>query len=416
MPNRVFFINRFFYPDQSATSQMLSDVAEHLAATGWSVHIITSRMSFSDASVWLDKETTWQSVNITRVSTTRFGRASVVGRLFDYLSFYFSSFFKVLVLVRKGDIVVVKTDPPMLSVTLGLVARLKRAVRVNWLQDLFPEVAEKAGFGVAKGPTGAVLKWLRNRSLKSAKLNVAIGERMKDKLIDEGVLADSIRVIPNFCDDDVLVPNAANTLNLRTEWGFSDEDFVLEYSGNLGRAHDVDTILDVAEQIADQPHMKFLFIGGGHQKALLQEKAEKRGLTSFYFQPYQERSDLARSLGVGDMHWMSLQPEMEGLIVPSKFYGIAAVGKPVLMIGDPQGEIGEIVRKQKCGLVVRPGDSQTAAKELLSLAKNRARLSQMGEAAREYIDQYAKRELSMRRWNLELEALTARESLVADHV
>lgn len=405
MRPRIYFINRFFFPDQSATAQILTDLAVHLAEKNWDVNIITSRTSFTDKSVWLDNRETWRGIKITRVTTTRFGRATIFGRLFDYLSFYVSSFFAALTLLKKGDCVVAKTDPPMLSVPIGVAARLKRSIHVNWLQDLFPEVAERAGVSLARGPTGRILKWLRNRSLKTAKMNIAIGEAMRDKILLEGVSVKSVQVIPNFCDDETLVADDLGAHTLRSSWGFSDMDFVVEYSGNLGRAHDVETILGAAKILENHSEVKFLFIGGGHQRDALSEKAETLGLTSLHFQPYQDRSMLGSSLGVGDIHWMSLQPDMEGLIVPSKYYGVAAVGKPVLMIGDPEGEIGMIVQNHECGLVFAPGECQKVADALLKLSSDPARLVSMGAAARQYIDLYGARRLAMSRWNGLFESL-----------
>ena len=385
---------------------MLTDLAVHLAENDVEVHIITSRASFSDKAVWLDRHETWRKIQITRVNTTRFGRDRLLGRLFDYLSFYISSFLATLSLLKKGDCIVVKTDPPMLSVPIGLAARLKRCVHVNWLQDLFPEVAHRAGIRAAQGPTGGLLKALRNRSLRVAKMNVAIGEAMRNKLLAEGVAPASVRVIPNFCDDEALVPDDLGGQALRASWGFSDDDFIVEYSGNLGRAHDVDTILEAAKRLVDHPEIKFLFIGGGHLKDTLSEQVEKLGLTSIHFQPYQDRSLLKHSLAVGDIHWMSLLPEMEGLIVPSKYYGIAAVGKPVLMIGDAQGEIGSIVERHQCGFVFAIGESQRVADTLLSLASDPQRLTAMGTAARQYIDQHAARHLAMSAWDDMLSTLS----------
>lgn len=410
MRPKLYFINRFFYPDQSATAQILTDLAVHLAEKGWDLHVITSRGSITDQSVWLDKTATWQSIKITRVSTTRFGRKTVLGRLIDYLSFYLATFFAAIRLLKRDDYVVAKTDPPMLSVPIGIASRIKGFTYINWLQDLFPEVAQRDGIGFVQGPVGSILLWLRNRSLRRAKMNVAIGDLMRDKIVADGVAPDATCVIPNFIDDRALVPDALAAKRMRADWGFSESDFIVEYSGNLGRAHDIETVLRAAQILAPYPEIKFLFVGGGHQRATLSTRAEQLGISSFRFQPYQDRSLLAASLGVGDIHWMSLKPEMEALIVPSKFYGIAAAGKPVLMIGDPQGEISKIVKAHQCGLVHAPGEGEGVADTLLKLSKDGERRDKMGLAARAYIEAYGARGHAMQLWDELFETLWAQDS------
>lgn len=130
---RVFFANRFYAPDHSATAQMLTDVAEGLAARGHRVQVVASRMIYDDPATRLAAREDISGVKVVRVATTRFGRAGLAGRALDYASFYASGFVSILIDARRGDLVVIKTDPPLLSVPLGLAARLKGAKVVNWL-------------------------------------------------------------------------------------------------------------------------------------------------------------------------------------------------------------------------------------------------------------------------------------------
>src|SRR5208283_778929 len=100
----------------------------------------------------------------------------------------------------------------------------------------------------------------------------------------------------------------------------------------------------------------FLFVGGGAQKDFIADTAARRGLDNLLFKPYQPRERLAQSLGAADVHLVTLRPELEGLVVPSKFYGIAAAARPTIFIGNPEGEIGAEVRAANSGLCIRQGD------------------------------------------------------------
>lgn len=402
---RLIFANRFYAPDHSATAQMLTDVAEGLAARGWNVTALTSRLSYDDPAASYPPEEIRDGVQVQRIATTRFGRSNLVGRAADYLSFYAASFFRLLKIARKGDIVIIKTDPPLLSVPLGFAARLKGAKRINWLQDIFPETAAELGVGFAKGPAGKVLAAIRNHSLKQADLNVVIGPRMGERVRNTGANPSRITEIQNFCDDEAIRPVPPDQNPLRAAWGYTDNDFVVGYSGNLGRAHDLDTFLGAAEHLRDQPDIKFLFIGGGHLRRQLDDEARKRNLTSIHTRPYQPRDQLSLSLSVPDLHWVSLQPRLEGLILPSKLYGIAAAGRPLIMVGDPDGDIARMVRKHDFGAAVMIGDVSTFAELICRFRSDRACLDQCGQNARLFLRSGSGRAGTIERWHTTLTRL-----------
>ena len=173
---RVIFLNRFFYPDHSPTSELLSDVAFALAERGFDVSVVTSRQNYEQPKANLPAHERINGVDITRVWTSTRGRRRLVGRSIDYLTFYVAAVWRVWRTARAGDIIVAKTDPPLLSVPMALVAKMRGAYLVNWLQDVFPEVAEALNVGgrVGRIASGA-LKPLRNWSLRAAKVNVVEG-------------------------------------------------------------------------------------------------------------------------------------------------------------------------------------------------------------------------------------------------
>ena len=182
----LIFVNRYFHPDHSATSQMLGDLAFFLAGEGHAVRVVTGRQLYDDPAAQLPPVGTIAGVRVDRVWSSRFGRHSLLGRAADYLSFYVSAAWTLWHLTEAGDVVVAKTDPPLLSVVAGWVARRQRAVLVNWLQDLFPEIAWELGVGLAAPPLGPVLAWLRDRSLRRAAVNVVVGWRMAERLEGRG--------------------------------------------------------------------------------------------------------------------------------------------------------------------------------------------------------------------------------------
>jgi colanic acid biosynthesis glycosyl transferase WcaI len=397
-PQRVIFLNRFFFPDHSATSQILTDLAFHFAGWGIDVRVVASQQRYDDPNAWLPAAESIDGVMIRRVSTTRFGRSALIGRGFDYLSFCSSAYRSIVAWAQPGDVLIAKTDPPLVSVAAMQAAKRRGLHLVNWLQDLYPEVAVALGVPLIKGRLGRGLLELRDASLRAADINVAVGERMAQIARARGIAPERVRVIPNWCDDEEIQPIAHLDNPLRREWGLADH-FVVGYSGNLGRGHEFETVLAAADRLRSDPRLCFLFIGGGKKFAELAHAAHERGLDHlFRFLPYQERSALRLSLGVPDVHLISLRPELEGLVVPSKLYGIAAAGRPIIAVTASNGELAQLVRRHECGIVVEPGDGKRLADTLRSLRADPDRLAEMGRRARAMLDAHFTRRQAFARW------------------
>lgn len=399
----MIFVNRFFYPDHSATSQMLGDLAFALAERGRKVTIITSRQRYDDPHARLPARETVDGVEIRRVWTSQFGRRNLIGRAVDYLSFYASAALELGKVAGRGDVIVAKTDPPMLSIVAAPIARLKGARLVNWLQDIFPEVASELGVGRGRLPEMlyGVLTRLRNLSLRRSAMTVAIGERMAERVAAAGVPSARIRVVENWADGAVIHPVAAADNPLRAEWGLGDA-LVVGYSGNLGRAHDPHTMLDAIVRLEAEPGpcpVVWLFIGDGPHYDVLRRAIAERGLRSVQFRPYQPRHLLAQSLSLPDVHLVSLRPRLEGLIVPSKFYGVAAAGRPTLFIGDADGEIARTLNRHGCGLCVAEGDGAGLAAALRRLAADAEFRARMGERGRQAFLMHFDKSAAVARWD-----------------
>jgi glycosyltransferase involved in cell wall biosynthesis len=313
------------------------------------------------------------------------------------LTFYLSAAWRLFRLLRRGDVVVAKTDPPLISVPVGWVAGLRGARLVNWLQDLFPEVAAALGIRLARGTAGGLLANLRDRSLKRAAMNVAIGEGMRKRLLDLGVDSARVDVIHNWSDDERIQPLSAEANPLRGEWGL-DGKFVVGYSGNLGRAHEHETLLAAADRLRGERDVVFLFIGGGASMGTMRAEAEARGIGNLIFRPYQPAERLRESLAVPDVHLVVLRPEMEGLIVPSKFYGIAAAGRPTIFVGSRAGEIAGLLSAGEAGFAVDQGDGLGLAEAVLRLRDDPALRERIGQNARRLCEERFSRRAALEHW------------------
>jgi colanic acid biosynthesis glycosyl transferase WcaI len=396
---KVIFVNRFFYPDQSATSQILTDLAFFLADQSHEVHVITSRNMVTGKASQLPRDEIISKVTVHRVGLLAVQSPGLVSRSLNFVSFYGLAGLQLIKHATDHCIVVAKTDPPLLSVWAWWLLRPRRVRIINWLQDVYPEVAIRFGVRPIRGRVGHLLMQLRDRSLRNATVNVVLGSRMAAYIESRGVPRASIRVIPNWVDDRTIRPVGSGANPLRERWGLAKK-FVIGYSGNLGRVHEYETVLAAAERLRDRQDLCFLFIGGGFLYPGLKEELRRRALDKLaIFVPYQDTSELANSLSAPDVHWVSLRPEFEGLIVPSKFYGIAAAGRGAIAITDPDGEIAHLVDAYKCGAVVRPGDGKALADLLQMMIGDSAIGAEWGQNARSMLDAHFSRARALDRWS-----------------
>ncbi len=394
---KIIFLNRFFYPDHSATAQLLSDLAFDLAGRGNSVAVITSRQRIDAPDAALPKLERINGVEVHRVWTTASSRGSLAGRALDYLTFYICAGWRLFRLSREGDVVVAKTDPPLISLVASAVSRIRMTRQVNWLHDLFPEVAIRLGVGALSGWFGRALRWLRNRSLKSSAVNVVLGDGMANVLASEGIDPGRISIVHNWCDGQSIRPLERSANPMRESLNL-DDAFVVMYSGNLGRAHDLSVIVEAAQQLENHPDIVFLVVGDGVKRPWLQAEIRGRGLSNIRLEGYQPRERLGESLGVGDVHLVTLLPELEGLIVPSKFYGVAAAGRATVFIGSRQGEIARIIADARCGVCVPPGDGRALAEQIAALQSNPDGRKAMGRAARELFERRFDQPIALAAW------------------
>jgi glycosyltransferase involved in cell wall biosynthesis len=284
-------------------------------------------------------------------------------------------------MTRAGDLIVAKTDPPLLSIIAHAAAVLKRARLINWMQDVYPEVASALGLRALGGAFGRLIVAWRNLTLRAAHTNVVLGERMAAHICASAGQTSKIRVIANWSDELDITPIMHSDNVLRQQWGLEGK-FVIGYSGNLGRAHEYETMFSAARELMSDSRVVFLMVGGGHHTEALKAAAASAGITNILFKPYQPKEALSACLSAADIHWISLLPALEGLIVPSKAYGILAAGRPILAVTDADGEIARLVRDHGCGFHVAPGDHLAFAEVVRTLASEPSRAQALGAAAR----------------------------------
>lgn len=326
---------------------MLADIARGLVARGWRVSVVVQNTVPGSP----DFETL-DGVEVHRVEGLAFTRRSLLRRALAYLVLY------PLLLSRARridnvDVVVTKTDPPLVQV----LALPLRPPAVHWAQDIYPELA--VALGVLPAPVVAPLRWLSNLCLRRHRTIVAIGRCMAERLRARVGREADIQVIPNWADSRRVRPVDSD---FRAANGLGDRPLVM-YSGNLGLAHPFERILDAAAAL---PEIGFVFVGDGPRLAWVQEQVATRGLANVAFLPFQPAEKLAESLSAPDLHLVTMEPHLSGLVVPSKVYGVLAAGRPCLFLGPADSEAARLIVDHDAGTVVGDRDLAEAIGHWLS--------------------------------------------------
>ena len=395
-PIRVLFINRYFYPDSSATSQLLTELAEDLNSQGASVTVISGRTRYQGKERKLCAHEVHKGIRIVRVGFLRFDRSHTLGRLADYLSFWMSALWAAA-RIRNLSCLVVLSDPPLLSLLAAILRCIKPVKAICWLQDVFPDVAIQAGI-LRMGRAGRMLDRLTQWSLRRMDQIIVIGRCMERHLLRHGVPAERIVTIPNWADGDHISPLPRRENAFLAQHGLEGK-FVVMYSGNHGIVHDFESFVTLARATQSYPEVRFCFIGDGAWRNQLIKVAKAENWQHVLFLPYQDRAVLRSSLTAADVHLVSLRAEMEGLSIPSKIYSVLAAGKPVIFFGPSNSEPAAIVREAQCGFTVQPGDTQGAVQALLSVYKDRALLEKQGQAARLYFSRRFDRSIATKNFH-----------------
>jgi len=342
---KIIFVNRVYWPSKAATAQLLTDLAEGLAAAGYDVHVIASGED-SDSH---------QGVTIHRTG----GEASHGGmssRVANYFGFLRAARRILPRVVTPGDIVVLKTDPPLLGAALCAPARSLGAKVVQWIQDIYPEILP-AHYGPLLHPFVWPLRVWRNRAWRSSAACVTVGADMRFALAAAGVDPTAIHVQPNWAPRELDTPASADeSARLRRAWGLEGK-FIVGYSGNLGRVHEFSTLLETATILRDDASIAFVFVGHGPRWAELQAGVVARGLPNVRFLPPVARADLAASLAATDIQAVTLRPGFERWVNPSKLAGILAAGRPALFVGPPDCAIAKQLESTGAGITLAPGDA-----------------------------------------------------------
>jgi len=385
LPTYVF-TNRVYPPLGGATGELLRDLAEELARDGARVVVVTSRGS---VDLQLPKRAVVNGVEVIRCGAASFTRVSHFRRACSYAGLYPQLAWHVW---RMGvvDAVISMTDPPMhVAVTAWAAHRANK--RVHWAQDVYPELAAELRVFSLPRFIVKILQSISTWALRKQDEVVAVGRDMQARLAARGLDASRIDVIANWSSVEKGATDDVFAMRRQLGW---EGKFVALYSGNLGLAHDFETLVKAADLLQGS-NVCMVFAGEGPRLETLKQAMAPFDHVSFL--PPQPRMDLGAFLGAADVHLVTVREGLSGLVVPSKVYGILAVGGGLLYVGPQDSEVAQLLRSSEAGMVVKNGDAEKVAETLRSLSADRRKVDVMRRSAQDLAKDFTFAK-AMRQW------------------
>ena len=369
----ILFLTDNFPPEGNAPASRTFEHAREWVNKGHKVTVITCAPNFPEGKVFEGYQNKWLSkqkikgISVWRVKTYITANQGFIKRTIDFVSFMVSSMFFGL-FVRKVD-VVVGTSPQFFTViSAWALAKFKRAPFVFELRDIWP--ASITAVGAMRGSwIIEILEKLELFLYRQADLIISVTHSFKSELQNRGVSADKIKVVLNGVDLSKYKPLPEKDKEFSEKYHLQGK-FVAGYIGTHGLAHALDSIIEAAELLKAEDHIRVVFAGGGADRSRLERLVETKGLSNIVMIPRQPKENMQKIWSLCDVSLVSLRDTpLFSTVIPSKIFESMAMGLPII-ISVPEGESTDIIRTQKVGLVIPPENSNSFVKAILKLEKD----------------------------------------------
>lgn len=380
---RILVLCQHFYPEMVSTGLHMTELFTNLAQ--FEQNKITVFCTSPSKEEFLHKSSlsaleTYRKVTIHRVSNLGQQHGSIFQRLLFSLSYFFKAFWFSLKNKSSFDVVVITTNPPF----IGLVAYiLKSFFSIPYLlivYDIYPEIAVLLDVLKPSSLTAKLWGWFTKLIYNHADRLVVIGEDMR-KIVMEKTnphVWKRIELIHNWADSGEIRPVAKEKNSFLQQYDLQSK-IVLQYSGTMGRTHNIEPILEAAIKLKAQEDIVFMFVGGGNKKKLVEQFVKTHELNNVIVLPYQPFDVLPQTLSAATFSFVCLEDEFTGYSVPSKSYGIMASKSPIIGLLREDSEIADTIRQYDCGVLYSENNHQSLSDFLLELLKDKERIQQMGE-------------------------------------
>lgn len=380
----LLIATQFYPPDYAATGQLIAELAAQLSQLGLRIKIFTAQPGYAFQKESAPQYEITENTIVQRSRSSRFLPKRIRGRTINGLIFCVRTALHLIKVARRQDTLLLTTEPPYLPFLGYLAHRFFGLSYVCVLYDLYPDVAVELQVVSKNHILARFWDWCNRLTWERARGIIVLSSTMKERVVAKHpAIADKIIAIPSWSDPVHIRPIDKQKNWFAQKYNLSDR-FTVLYSGNLGRCHDMETILATALILKDEP-IQFVFIGHGAKLQGCMDYVQEHHLTNCLFLPYQDKDILPYSLTACDLSLVSISPGLEGLVAPSKLYGILAAARPVAAICEPHSYLRELFAEARCGQCFDNGDRVGLADYIRYLATQPKLVRALGRSGRRYL-------------------------------
>ena len=378
----LWVITELYYPEETSTGYYLTRIAEGLT-TDFEVKVLCGQPNYFAKGMIAPKKETHKEVEIFRAAGTTLDKNVIIFRLINMLTLGFSILFKALLHFRKGDKILVVTNPPSMPFIAAFAALIKGASYVLLIHDNYPEILIAAKKAKEDSFFVNVLNYFNRWLYKYASKIIVCGRDMFElvKKKTEG-LDIPIETIQNWAELETVKPFPRDENELLKELQIEDK-LVFLYTGNMGYPNDLESIIECAERLKEDKRFCFVFLGAGVKRKWLEKEIEEKSLINVKLLSPKPRSEQNIFLNACDVAIVTLVKKMWGVSVPSRTYNILAVGKPILALTEIGSEVARVVDEDAVGWTVSPDEPEILLRKLFFIYENKEKFEQMGKNARQ---------------------------------
>jgi glycosyltransferase involved in cell wall biosynthesis len=404
MKKSLLLFADYFYPEVAATSLLYTELCEDLA-TYFDITVICTVPCYIGEIQ--DKYKTqryyyeeYKGVKIIRVRVHDVEKENKISRVRHFLSYYWNARSATRKL-KKHDIIIATSEPPILGGMLGEYAKRKLKSKFIYnIHDFNPEQAEVTNYLHGKLLI-KIARWLDNQSCKKSDLIILDSRDMQINLENRfrGRTVPKSIIIENWVDLNKVHSIVRDDNILFDRFSLHRELFYVSYAGNIGIMQDLPTVIKGAEILeSDYPQIRFVIIGDGAWKKKMMDIIKQKGLTNVLVFPMQPSGQESYIYSLGDIELVSIGKNVTKCSMPSKTWKICAAGSPVICQADINSSLAQKITEFGWGICIEPGDVQNFAQTVIDLYKKREILPEMGKKARNFAENYLSREIAVKRY------------------
>ena len=386
---KVLLLKDYFTPEVCAGINLTNDLLETLAASGIECTVVTPIpcRGIDDETRRIYRSRRHETLHNGMVNVYRYrlpyeGK-NVLQRAFRYLLQNCVQLIKGF--SQKADVLFLGSTPPTNGLVGAILHKVKKIPFIYNVQDIFPDSLVMTGLASENSLVYKIGSMISNFAYKSADHIVVISESFRQNLIQKGVPAEKISIVPNWIDENGIRFTPKDQNPLFEQFGVRRDQFNIVYAGNLGAAQDVEILLKAAQQTCSRDDIDYYIFGSGTQEEELKKYKEEHRLNNVHFLPLQKPELAGFVYGLGDVSVVSCKKGASGCAMPSKTWSIMGAGTAVLAIFDEGSELEQLIHEKNAGVFVPAGDAERLATAILYLSQEKEACAAQGDNGRKYV-------------------------------